>query len=134
MNTSLPGVISQVNQELNGNMQVKIASQSAHGWLMLMGLAAAPALLPAQVSLATVVDLAQQQLERRQLAEADVQKAHAVLAQTHDVYVPSLAFGSDCPAYPIGFTGGIPSIAEFTVQSLVFSFPQTQYIGAARAG
>ncbi len=47
-------------------------------------------LLPAQVSLATVVDLAQRNSSTVRLAEADVQKAQAALAQTQDVYLPNL--------------------------------------------
>ncbi len=50
-------------------------------------------------------------------------------------YVPSLGFSSGLPAAPeVGFTGGIPSILDLTAQSLVFSFPQKQYVAAARSG
>lgn len=104
---------------------------------MLMGaaLAAAPTLVQAQVSLSTVVDLAQKNSSAVRLAEADLQKAQAALEQTRDVYVPSLAFGSGLPAFPVvGFTGGVPSILNSTVQSLIFSLPQRQYIRAAQAG
>jgi outer membrane protein TolC len=34
----------------------------------------------------------------------------------------------------VGFTGGVPSIFNATVQSLVFSLPQKQYIDAAQRG
>ncbi len=116
-------------------MQVKIAHNPRMAWLLIMGLTAAPALLPAQVSLGTVVDLAQRNSSAVRLAEADVERARAVLAQTHDVYVPSLGFSSGLPAAPeVGFTGGIPSILDLTAQSLVFSFPQKQYVVAARSG
>ncbi|MGA2635828.1 MAG: TolC family protein [Terracidiphilus sp.] len=104
-------------------------------WLVIMGLTAAPALLPAQVSLGTVVALAQRNSTSVRLAQTDVDKAQAVLAQTHDAYVPSLNLHSGLPAVPeVGFTGGIPSILDLTAQSLVFSFPQKQYIAAARSG
>jgi hypothetical protein len=100
-----------------------------------MGLTAAPALLPAEVSLGTVVALAQRNSTSVRLAQTDVDKAQAVLAQTHDAYVPSLNLHSGLPAVPeVGFTGGIPSILDLTAQSLVFSFPQKQYIAAARSG
>jgi outer membrane protein TolC len=116
-------------------MQVKIAHNPRMAWLMIVGLAAAPALLPAQVSLGTVVDLAQRNSSTVRLAQADVDKAQAVLAQTHDAYVPSLNLHSGLPAAPeVGFTGGIPSILDLTAQSLVFSFPQRQYVAAARSG
>lgn len=98
-------------------------------------LAVLPALLPAQVSLTTVVDLAQRNSSAVKLAQADVQKANAVLAQTHDAFIPSADLGSGLPAFPaVGFTGGVPSILNGNVQSLVFSLPQQQYIHAARAG
>ncbi|MGD0522668.1 MAG: TolC family protein [Terracidiphilus sp.] len=118
-------------------MQVKIAHNPRGAWapaLFALALAAAPSLAPAQVSLATVVDLAQRNSTAVRLADADVRKAQAVLAQTHDAYIPSLNFRSGLPAVPdVGFTGGIPSILDATAQSLVFSFPQKQYIAAARA-
>jgi outer membrane protein TolC len=104
---------------------------------MLIGtaMATAPALVSAQVSLATVVDLAQRNSSAVRLAQADVDKANAALSQTKDVYIPSLTFGSGLPAVPsVGFTGGVPSILNATAQSLVFSLPQKQYIAAARAG
>ena len=102
---------------------------------MLILLTAAPALLPAQVSLATVVDLAQRNSTAVRMANADVEKAQAALAETKDVFVPSLTFGSGLPAFPaVGFTGGVPSILNASVQSLVFSLPQRQYMQAARAG
>ncbi len=89
----------------------------------------------AQVSLATVVDLAERNSTTVRLAEADVQKVDAALAQSKDAYVPSLTFGSGLPAFPaVGFTGGVPSILNATVQSMVFSLPQNEYIRAARSG
>jgi outer membrane protein TolC len=68
---------------------------------------AAPSMLVAQVSLATVVDLAERNSTPVRLAETDVQKANAALAQSKDPFVPSLNFGSGLPAFPaVGFTGG----------------------------
>lgn len=89
----------------------------------------------AQVSLTTVVDLAQRQSTAVRMAEADVRKAAAGLSETKDVYIPSLTFGSGLPAFPsVGFTGSPSSIWSGTVQSLVFSIPQKQYIAGAAAG
>ncbi|MGO9316569.1 MAG: TolC family protein [Terracidiphilus sp.] len=100
-----------------------------------MALVTAPALLSAQVSLVTVVDLAQRNSSAIKLAEADVRKAQATLSESKAVYIPSLTFGSGLPAVPsVGFTGGVPSILNGTVQSLVFSAPQKLYISAASAG
>ena len=114
---------------------MKTKHNSRRALLLIVALAAAPALLPAQVSLGTVVDLAQRNSSTVKLAEANVQKAQATLAQTRDVFIPSLTFGSGLPATPsIGFTGGVPSILDANVQSLVFSIPQKHYVEAARSG
>jgi outer membrane protein TolC len=96
---------------------------------------AAPMLASAQVSLTTVVDLAQRNSSAVKLADADVRKAQAALAEARDVYLPNFNFGSGLPAFPsVGFTGGVPSILSGTVQSLVFSVPQKFYVDAARSG
>ena len=103
--------------------------------LIAMTMTTAPALVSAQVSLTTVVDLAQRNSSAVRLAEADVNQAQAALSQTKDVYIPSMMLGSGLPAVPsVGFMGGVPSILNGTVQSMVFSLPQHSYIGAARAG
>jgi outer membrane protein TolC len=107
------------------------------GWaLLLVGAAmAAPAMASGQVSLATVVDLAQRNSSAVRLAEADLQKANAVLAQTQDVFIPSLTFGSGLPAFhTIGFMPGVPATFSGTVQAQAFSLSQNQYIGAAHSG
>jgi outer membrane protein TolC len=104
---------------------------------MLIGatLSAAPAIISAQVSLATVVDLAQHKSNTVKLAETDKRKAEATLAETKDVFLPNLTFGSGLPAFPeVGFSGGVPSIFNGTVQSLAFDVPQHQFIQAARIG
>ena len=95
----------------------------------------AAAVAPAQVSLTTVVELAQQNSATVRLAQADVQRATAELQQSRDAFIPSLSFGSGLPAFrEVGFTGSLPTIWDSTIQSLVFSMPQIQYIHAARAG
>jgi outer membrane protein TolC len=100
-----------------------------------LALAVAAAHAPAQISLRTVVELAQQKSTTVQLADADVAKARAALAESKDAFVPSLTFGSGLPAFPeIGFTGALPTIWDATVQSMVFSIPQIRYVQAARQG
>ena len=94
---------------------------------------ASPASLGAQVSLATVVDLAQRNSGAVKLADADVQKAAAALAETRDAYIPSLSIGSTA-GYSHGFPTGQPSVGNASMQSLVFSFSQRQYMKSARAG
>jgi len=94
-----------------------------------------PALLTAQVSLGTVVDLAQRNCDAVKLAEADVAKANAVYAESKDVLIPSLSVSSGVPVFPeVGFTGQPPSVWSASMQSLVFSIPQKHYIDAARSG
>jgi len=89
----------------------------------------------AQVSLSTIVDLAQRNSSAVSLAQADVNKATAVLSESKDVFVPSVLFSTGLPVFPeIGFTGTPPSIWTGSVQSLVFSVPQKHYIDAARLG
>lgn len=102
---------------------------------ILIGVAATSApRLSAQVSLATVVDLAQRNSTAVRIDEADLHKAQAVLDETRDVYIPSLIIGSTIGPPAIGFPTGQPSIANASVQSLVLSFPQRQYIRAGRTG
>jgi outer membrane protein TolC len=105
-------------------------------WAALFtAVALTPLLATAQVSLFTVVDLAQRNSSAVKLATADVQKAQAVLAQSKDVFVPSLTFGSGLPAFPsVGFTGGVPSILNASVQGTALSLPQIRYMNAAHSG
>jgi outer membrane protein TolC len=105
-------------------------------WILIgMAMATAPAPVSAQVSLATVVDLAQRNSGAVRLAEADVRKAQATLGETKSVFMPSLTFGSGLPAVPsIGFSGTPPSIVTATMQSMVYNTPQKFYISAASAG
>ncbi len=114
------------------------AHKSLATWLRAIAgaiLATAAAAAPAQVSLTTVVELAQKNSVTVRLAEADVRKATAQLAQSRDAFIPSVSFGSGLPAFPeVGFTGSLPSIWDSTIHSLVFSMPQIQYIHAARSG
>jgi len=89
--------------------------------------------LCAQVSLRTVVDLAQEKSSTVRLAEADLTKARAALEQTYDAYIPNFSIGSQI-GYSYGFPTGQPSVGSASMQSLVMSFPQRQYIKAAKAG
>jgi len=100
-----------------------------------LALSFASAHLHAQVSLSTVVELAQKNSATVRLAQADVQKAASLLSESKDAFIPTVSFGSGLPAFPeIGFTGSLPTIWDGTVQSMVFSLPQIKYIQAARAG
>lgn len=91
--------------------------------------------LRAQVSLKTVVDLGQRNSSAVRLAQADVNKARAVLSQTKDAVIPSLVVNTGLPVFPeVGFTGQPPSIWGATIESLVYSIPQKHYIDAAHSG
>jgi outer membrane protein TolC len=101
--------------------------------LMALAVMATPGLVRGQVSLATMVDMAQGHSTVVKLAEADVHKADALLAQTHDAYIPTLTIGSTV-GYSKGFPTGQPSVANAQLQSLVLSYSERQYARAARTG
>jgi outer membrane protein TolC len=117
---------------LDHNPRLAWPSLLAAPILLVCTLAFTPA-LQAQVSLATVVDLAQRNSTPVRLAEADVQRAQAALAQTEDAYIPNFVIGS-MVGFSHGFPTGQPSIGSATMQSLVLSYSQRQYTKAARAG
>jgi len=114
-------------RDVNNPLSCWAVALIAAAWAVL------PALAPAQVSLATVVDLAQRNSSAVKLAEADLQKAQAALGQVKDAYIPNFAIGSMI-GYSHGFPTGQPSVGSATMQSLVFSYSQRQYLKAARAG
>jgi outer membrane protein TolC len=119
-------------------LNLRTAHKSHRAWLPALAgavLAAAAVAVPAQVSLTTVVDLAQKNSVTVRLAQADVQKAMAELSQSRDAFIPSVDFGSGLPAFPeVGYTGSLPTIWDSSIKSLVFSMPQVQYIHAAHFG
>ena len=86
----------------------------------------------AQVSLATVVDLAVRNSTSVKIAVAQVQRAAAGLSESKDVYLPSFLLGSSV-GYTYGFPVGQPSVYNVNSQSLLYSFSQPDYIRAARA-
>jgi outer membrane protein TolC len=121
---------------LIGIEHLTIGTKSRAAWLAILvgvAVAAAPSRLPAQVSLATVVDLAERNSSAVKLADADLQKANAALAATENAYIPNLGIGSTV-GYSHGFPTGQPSVGSVSMQSLVFSYSQRQYTKAARAG
>jgi outer membrane protein TolC len=100
---------------------------------VLLACALAPTRIEAQVSLSTVVSLAQDYSSTVKLAKADLQKAQASLAQAQDAYIPNFVIGSTV-GYSHGFPTGQPSVGSASMQSLVFSYSQRQYLKAAHAG
>jgi outer membrane protein TolC len=86
----------------------------------------------AQVSLATVVDLAERNSAQVRAALAEVQRATAGLQEAKDAYIPNFVLGSSA-GYTYGFPVGQPTIYNFSSQSIFYSFSQPDYIRAARA-
>lgn len=87
----------------------------------------------AQVSLATVVDLAMRNSPAVKIANANVQHAEAGLQESKDVYIPSFALSAGIGPPSYGFPQGQPTLYDVTAQSLLFSPAQRDYIRAARA-
>jgi outer membrane protein TolC len=86
----------------------------------------------AQVSLATIVEMAQQNSGSVRMAQADLRKTVAQYAQSRDVFIPSIYFGSGLPAFPeVGYTGTLPTIWDANVQSVVFNMQLIRYSQAA---
>jgi outer membrane protein TolC len=99
---------------------------------MLMGMTA---VAHAQVSLKTVVDLAQRNSTGVRAAQADVDKANAQLSETKDTVIPTVNVETGLPVFPeVGYTGSPPTIWSVSVQSLVYSIPQKRYFDAAGYG
>jgi outer membrane protein TolC len=86
----------------------------------------------AQISLSTAVDLAEKNSPAVRAAVANVHKAEGALAESRDAYIPNFNLGGS-PGYAYGFPFGYPSLFSATSQSLLLSFPQRDYIRAARA-
>jgi outer membrane protein TolC len=95
-------------------------------------LAAAPA--RAQISFTAAVDLALSSSPRVKMAQADVDKARAAIAETRDVYIPTVTAESGAGGYAYGFPLDTPTVFRFTSQALVFSYSQKDYIRAAEDG
>jgi outer membrane protein TolC len=86
----------------------------------------------AQISFTTAVDLALKNSPKVLMAQADVDKAKAGLAEARDIYIPNLSAGSGL-GYSYGFPVGQPSIFNFNSQSLLFNYSQRDYLRAARS-
>ncbi|WP_420236393.1 TolC family protein [Telmatobacter bradus] len=103
--------------------------------LLLSALTVLPATLSAQVPLSTIVRLAERNSSSVHLAQANVDKARALHAESRDSVIPSVSFGSGLPTFPsLGFTGTPSSVFTASVQSLVYGIPQKHYLSAADYG
>lgn len=87
----------------------------------------------AQISFTTAIGLALKSNPKVLAAQADVDKALAVVQQLRDAYIPNVVGGSGIGPPSYGFPLGQPSIFNITSTSLVFSYSQHDYIRAAHA-
>lgn len=86
----------------------------------------------AQISFTTAIDLALQNSPKVLMAEANVTKAQAALAEVRDVYIPTLTAGSGL-GYSYGFPVGQPTLFNVASQSLLLNYSQRDYLRAARS-
>ena len=89
--------------------------------------------LSAQMSLSTVVDLALHNDPKVKLAQADLDKAQASVAETRDAYVPSAGINAGY-GQSTGVPLSVPEVFSFSSQSLLFNFSQKDYVRAAELG
>ncbi len=87
-----------------------------------------------QISLETAVDLSVRNSPRVKIAQADVEKAQATLAESRDVYIPSVTAGGGGYGRSYGYPQGQPSLLNINTGSLVFTFSQRDFIRAAHSG
>ena len=87
----------------------------------------------AQISFTSAVTLALKNSPKVKTAQADVDKAKATLEELRDAYIPNVVGASSIGPPSYGFPLGQPSIYNLNSQSLVFSYPQRDYIRAARS-
>ncbi len=116
------------------------ATPSRKGWERRRPLLAFAALVllnvaaHAQVTLNTAVDLALSHSPKLRIAQSDVDKARASLAEAHDVFIPTVAVGIGAGGDAWGYSPNPPALFTFSSQSLVFSYSQLDYIHAGRFG
>ena len=84
-----------------------------------------------QLSFTSAMDLSLQNSSRVKLAQDEVDKAAAILAETRSVFIPSIIAGSGAGASS-GITLNVPTIFTINAQSLVLNSSQRDYIRAAR--
>ncbi len=88
--------------------------------------------LRAQISLTTAIDLALKSSPRVKIAQADVDKARAGLAETKDIYIPAINAGAGL-GNSYGYSSNPPSLFNVTAGSLVYNAAQRDVIRAAHA-
>lgn len=87
-----------------------------------------------QISLGTAVDLSLRNSTRVKMAQAEVDKAEASLAEARAAFIPSVTAGGAGYGRSYGYPQGQPSVLNINTQSLVFTYSQRDYVRAARSG
>jgi outer membrane protein TolC len=87
----------------------------------------------AQITFSSAIDLALHGDPRIKAAQADVDKARAVLASTHDAYVPTISANGGEGA-SVGVPLSVPIVFSLASQSLLFNFSQKDNVRAAASG
>lgn len=87
-----------------------------------------------QISLGTAVDLSLRNSPRVKMAQAEVDKAEASVAEARGAFIPSVTAGGAGYGRSYGYPQGQPSVLNINTQSLVFTYSQRDYIRAARSG
>lgn len=85
----------------------------------------------AQLSLSSAVDLALKNDPRVKSAEANVKKAEAVLAETHDAFIPVITVDGGY-GKSVDVPQGLPTIFSLSTQSVAFDIVQVQAIKVAQ--
>ena len=101
--------------------------------LAVLGRCWAATAASAQISFTSAVGLAVSSSPRVRMAQADLDKARASLAEAHDVYLPEVSGIMDL-GYSYGAPLGEPTLFSFSAHSVVFSYSQKDYIRAATYG
>ena len=83
-----------------------------------------------QISFTSAVDLALRTSPRVKMAQDDVNRATASLAESKSVFIPSLS-GSIGAGPSYGITTSVPTIFMINAQSLAFNFSQLDYMQVA---
>ena len=102
-------------------------------FLAALALPCLPTGASAQISFTSAVGLALSNSPRVKMAQADVDKARAAVAEAHDAYYPVVQGIMDL-GYSYGAPLGEPTLFSFDAHSLVFNYSQHDYIRAAASG
>jgi outer membrane protein TolC len=87
----------------------------------------------AQISFTSAIDLALQNSPRIKIAQDNLNRALATLAETKDAFIPSVTVGSGA-GVSTGISLTVPTIFTISAQSLAFNYSQRDFIRAAKIG